>query len=80
MGTRCGDVDPAVVLYVQNLLGKSTKEMDTLMNKQSGLLGLFGKNDVRAILEGCAKNDERAQLAMDVGFLERYCFPLCQST
>lgn len=69
MGTRCGDLDPAVVLYVQNLLGKSTKEMDTLMNKQSGLLGLFGKNDVRTILEGCANNDERAQLAMDVGFL-----------
>ena len=69
MGTRCGDLDPAVVLYIQNVLGKSTKEMDTLMNKQSGLLGLFGKNDVRSILEGYAKNDERAKLAMDVSNL-----------
>lgn len=66
MGTRCGDLDPAVVLYIQNVLGKSPRDMDTLMNKQSGLLGLFGKNDVRAILEGREKNDERANLAMDV--------------
>lgn len=73
MGTRCGDLDPAVVLYIQNLLGKSTKEMDSLMNKQSGLLGLFGKNDVRTILEGCCQNDERAQLAMDVSGLTQHC-------
>lgn len=66
MGTRCGDLDPAVVLYLQNATGRGPKEMDKLFNKESGLLGLAGKSDVRAILEESSKGDDRANLAMNV--------------
>lgn len=67
MGTRCGDLDPAVVLYIQNATGRGPKEMDKLFNKESGLLGLAGKSDIRAILEESAKGSDRANLAMNVG-------------
>lgn len=67
MGTRCGDLDPAVVLYIQNVTGRGPKEMDKLFNKESGLLGLAGKSDIRAILEESAKGNDRANLAMNVG-------------
>ncbi len=66
MGTRCGDLDPAVVLYIQNATGRGPKEMDKLFNKESGLLGMAGKSDVRAILEESAQGNERANLAMNV--------------
>ena len=66
MGTRCGDLDPAVVLHLQNVTGKGPKEMDKLMNKESGLLGLSGKSDIRAILEESANGNKRANLAMNV--------------
>ncbi|KAL3156628.1 activator of C kinase protein 1 [Trebouxia sp. C0009 RCD-2024] len=66
MGTRCGDLDPAVVLYIQNATGRGPKEMDKLFNKESGLLGLAGKSDIRAILEESAKGSDRANLAMNV--------------
>ena len=66
MGTRCGDLDPAVVLYIQNATGRGPKEMDKLFNKESGLLGMAGKSDVRAILEESAQGNERASLAMNV--------------
>ena len=66
MGTRCGDLDPAVVLYIQNATGRGSKEVDKLMNKESGLLGLSGKSDIRAILEESANGNERASLAMNV--------------
>ena len=42
MGTRCGDIDPAIVLNVMDNHNLSTKEMDTLMNKKSGVLGISG--------------------------------------
>lgn len=66
MGTRCGDLDPAVMLYIQNATGRGPKEMDKLVNKESGLLGLAGINDIRAILEASAQGNERANLAMNV--------------
>ena len=66
MGTRCGDLDPAVVLYIQNATGRGPKEMDKLFNKESGLLGMAGKSDVRAILDESAQGNERANLAMNV--------------
>ena len=66
MGTRCGDLDPAVVLHIQNVTGMGPKEMDKLLNKESGLLGLSGKSDIRAILEESANGNQQASLAMNV--------------
>lgn len=66
MGTRCGDLDPAVVLYIQNATGRGPQDMDRLLNKESGLLGLAGKSDIRAILEESAQGNDRANLAMSV--------------
>ncbi len=63
MGSRCGDIDPAIVLYLQRELQMNVDEVDELLNKKSGLLGLCGKNDLRSILE---QNDENAELAINI--------------
>jgi acetate kinase len=63
MGTRCGDIDAEIVLYLQRELGKSQKEVEHILNKESGLLGICGENDLRAILD---RDDERAKLARDM--------------
>ena len=62
MGTRSGDFDPAIILYLQTL-GMSAKEIDTLVNKQSGLLGICGQSDLRAII---ARDDEEAKNALSI--------------
>ena len=49
MGTRTGDIDPAVVFHLQRQTGWSADEVDDLFNKQSGLKGLTGENDMRAV-------------------------------
>ena len=62
MGTRCGSIDPAIVTTVMAARNLSPAEMDTLMNKKSGMLGIAGTSDNRTI-EGLAKNgDKKAQL------------------
>jgi acetate kinase len=66
MGTRSGDIDPAVVFHLQRVGGMSSDEVDTLLNKRSGLLGLSGVNDMREIGHRMASGDERAQLAFDI--------------
>jgi len=63
MGTRCGDIDPAIVLYMQRDLGMSRDKVDEILNKKSGLLGLCGSSDIRNILE---QDDERSRLAIDI--------------
>ena len=63
MGSRCGDIDPAIVLFMQNELNLSADEVDTLLNKKSGLLGLCGENDVRNIEN---RKDDKAKLALDI--------------
>ena len=63
MGTRSGDIDPAIVTYLQRELGYSYDEVDRLLNKKSGLLGVCGENDVRAILNAA---DEHSKLAIDI--------------
>ena len=63
MGTRCGDLDPAAVLYIMEKRGMDTKQMDTRMNKQSGVLGVFGQSsDFRDLESANALGDERAYL------------------
>jgi len=65
MGTRCGDLDPAIVFLLQEKEGLSTDEIDLLLNKQSGLKGICGSNDMRDILQRCENNDKLAILARD---------------
>ncbi|SDS79835.1 acetate/propionate family kinase [Paraoerskovia marina] len=66
MGTRTGDIDPAVVFHLMRNAGMDVDEVDTLFNKQSGLKGLSGENDFRALHELIAEGDEDAELALDV--------------
>lgn len=67
MGTRCGNVDPSAVTYVANKHGFDTSEMDTYMNKKSGLLGVSGKSsDWRDITAASEAGDPRAMLARDM--------------
>jgi acetate kinase len=69
MGTRSGDLDPAVVLYLQREAGMSLDQVDELLNKQSGLRGLTGVNDMREIQRRAAAGDEAAREAFDL-----YCY------
>lgn len=66
MGTRSGDLDPAVPLYLMGFLNKTAAEIDALLNKKSGLLGVCGASDVRAVLEGASKGDPRCALALEM--------------
>ena len=66
MGTRSGDVDPAVPLYLVKDLGMSPDEVDDLLNKESGLKGLCGQRDMRDIQEQAGQGGQAAQTAIDV--------------
>lgn len=68
MGTRSGDIDPAIVEFICEKEGLSVHEADTLLNKQSGLLGISGlTNDMRELLaEAHESNDRRARLAIEI--------------
>lgn len=67
MGTRSGDVDPAILLFIQKRLAKTAEEVDNLINKQSGLLGISGKSsDMRDIEELYHAGDERGTLALEI--------------
>jgi len=72
MGTRCGDIDPALVPYLVNHLGMSMQEIDDMLNKQSGLLGISGvSSDMRDIHAAAEAGNARAQLALDI-----FCYRL----
>jgi len=68
MGTRCGDLDPSILEFLSHKEGMSFNEVDTLLNKQSGLLGISGlTNDMRDLLdEEREHQDRRAKLAIDM--------------
>jgi len=67
MGTRCGDIDPAIIPYLMEVKGYSYDEVNDIMNKKSGVLGLSGvSSDFRDIEEEADKGNERAQIALDV--------------
>ena len=66
MGTRCGEIDPALVPFLMEKEGISAKEADTLMNKKSGLKGICGVSDMRDIHAAVEKGDDRAKLALDM--------------
>ncbi|MFF5961875.1 acetate kinase [Streptomyces luteogriseus] len=66
MGTRSGDMDPAVIFHLMRVGGMSADEIDTLLNKKSGLIGLCGDNDMREIRRRVDEGDEQAELAFDI--------------
>jgi len=68
MGTRSGDVDPSILEYIHLKEGIGLRDIDTMLNKQSGLLGISGlTNDMRELLaEEQEKDDRRARLAIDI--------------
>ena len=67
MGTRCGDIDPALVPFIAKTENLSIGEVDSLLNKKSGLLGISGvSSDMRDIEEAAGRGDERSRLALQV--------------
>jgi len=66
MGTRCGDIDPAVHFYLGEHLGLDNQTLEELLNRQSGLLGLCGVNDMRQILRLAEDGDSNAELAIGI--------------
>jgi acetate kinase len=72
MGTRCGDIDPAVILYIMAREDLSISETDDVMNSRGGLLGISGiSNDMRTLVAAREAGDGRATLAIDV-----FCYRL----
>jgi acetate kinase len=67
MGTRCGDIDPAIILFMIEKEGFYAEQIDTILNKKSGLLGITGKYmDRRDIEKAAAEGDKRSQLAIEI--------------
>ncbi|KGN02889.1 acetate kinase [Clostridium novyi A str. 4570] len=67
MGTRCGDIDPAIVTFLIKELNYSVDEVNKIMNKESGVLGISGiSSDFRDILKAAAEGNERAELALNI--------------
>ncbi|MFJ6128565.1 acetate kinase [Streptomyces griseoviridis] len=66
MGTRSGDIDPAVIFHLARVGKMSIDEIDTLLNKRSGLVGLCGDNDMREIRRRVDEGDEAATLAFEI--------------
>lgn len=74
MGTRSGDIDPGLFSFLINHLNYSTQQIDTLLNKQSGLLGISElSNDCRTIEEAVQENHPQASLALDI-----FCYRLAK--
>jgi acetate kinase len=67
MGTRCGDVDPALITHIMRKKELDTKQMDRILNKESGLKGISGiSNDVRLLEEKANTGNKRAKLALAI--------------
>jgi len=66
MGTRSGDLDPAVLIYLQRTAGMTVDEVDDLLNRRSGVLGLSGRSDMREVVAAAAQGEQGARLALDV--------------
>jgi len=84
MGTRSGDIDPAIIFYLHNEAEMGFDEIDLLLNSQSGLQGLTGSGDLRDVLERAEQNEPAAVLAIEVyvqrikHYLEAYLAELGQ--
>lgn len=72
MGTRCGDLDPAIVWFLMERANMNYVDVDNLMNKKSGLLGISGRsNDLRDLFKAKNEGDKRAALAIEI-----FCYRL----
>lgn len=69
MGTRCGDLDPAVPFYLRRATGMPEGDLEALLNKGSGLKGICGVNDLREILQMANRGEPLARLALEI-----YCY------
>ena len=69
MGTRSGDIDPAIVFHLIRDAGMASAEVEAMLNQESGLKGMCGDNDMRAIQHRAHEGDEAASLALEV-----YCY------
>lgn len=66
MGTRSGDVDPAVLFHLARTAGYTTDQLDELLNRKSGMLGLCGYTDMRDVHDAVANGDEKTKTALEV--------------
>ena len=66
MGTRCGSIDPAIIPYIERVAGYNAQDMDAIMNKKSGLLGICGASDLRKVYEKMEGGEPRAKLAFEM--------------
>ncbi len=66
MGTRSGDLDPAILFYLGRESGLDMDELDSLLNKESGLKGICGENDMRTISQAAEQGDSQAKLALTI--------------
>jgi acetate kinase len=66
MGTRSGDLDPAILSYLHREAGLGFDELDTLLNNKSGLVGLAGEGDMRDVQDAASAGDDKAELALAV--------------
>jgi acetate kinase len=71
MGTRSGDLDPAILFYLSRETGMDIDDLDTMLNKKSGLKGICGENDMRTITDLADKGDKQAKLALTM-----FCYRL----
>ncbi|MBT4512466.1 MAG: acetate kinase [Chloroflexi bacterium] len=69
MGTRSGDIDPAIIFFLGRHNGNKIEEVESLLNKESGLRGICGLNDMREIMHLVEAGDDQAKLAIDM-----YCY------
>jgi acetate kinase len=70
MGTRSGDIDPGVITYLWRTAGMSVEEIETMLNRHAGMLGLSGEIDFRVVHQRIESGDEAAQLAY-AGYIYR---------
>ncbi len=74
MGTRCGDIDPAIIFHLHDQLGYSLEEINTMLTKESGLLGITEKtSDCRFVEDNYETDRSSAKRAMDL-----YCYRLAK--
>ena len=66
MGTRCGDLDPAIIFYMNRMTGKSNEELEDILNEQSGMKGICGVNDMREVENLAKSGNTRAQIAINM--------------
>ncbi len=80
MGTRCGDIDPAIPMFIQQQEDLTAQEIDNVLNKKSGILGITGQfTDRRDVIEGAEEGDARCKLALEMeGYrLKKYIGSYC---